>query len=88
MTSIPMISKNTDLNQLISQFSSSLQTLENENEHNFDDESQEDDYSDDEDKILDKYLINSNGDNITDILTSIRDELKNLNNNLSNKNVL
>merc|ERR1712054_203243 len=62
------IADNTDIAQLISQFSSSLNTFENENdnENNLTEETEED-YSDYDENMLDKYLINKDGKNICDI---------------------
>ena len=79
------IAENTDINQLINQFSSSLNTFENEqeNENNLTEETEE--YSDYDDNVLDKYLVNNEGRNICDILSDISLHLKELNKNLSEK---
>lgn len=80
------IADNTDINQLISQFSSSLNSFENEheNDNNLTEETEEE-YSDYDDNVLDKYLVNNDGKNICDILTEISCDLKELNENLSKK---
>lgn len=81
-TMLKSIADNTDINQLISQFSSSLNTFENENENenNLTEETEEE-YSDYDESMLDKYLINKDGKNICDILTDIHCELKKFNKN-------
>tara|TARA_Y100000589_G_C26764114_1_gene471042 strand:- start:35 stop:373 length:339 start_codon:yes stop_codon:yes gene_type:complete len=85
-TMLKSIADNTDINQLINQFSSSLNSFENEqeNENNLTDETEEE-YSDYDDNVLDKYLVNNHGKSICDILTDISLELKELNKNLSEK---
>jgi hypothetical protein len=72
------LASNNGIEQLLNQFSSSLNTLENENENNIDEET-EDYNSDYDDNTLDKYLINNEGKNICDILTDICSELKKIN---------
>ena len=85
-TMLKNIADNTDINQLISQFSSSLNSFENEHENNNNlTEETEEEYSDYDDNVLDKYLVNNDGKNICDILTEISCDLKELNKNLSKK---
>jgi len=77
------LAENNDIGNLINQFSSSLNSFENEHENNIDVET--DEYSDYDENMLDKYLINKDGKNISDILSEINNQLIELNKNLCEK---
>ena len=80
------LSSDENLTNLFKQFSSGFSNFTNtdNNNSNQDSEIQEDSEDLDFETLnLDKYLLSKDGDNLCDVLCSIKNELVNINNNLN-----
>mgnify|MGYP001460655098 CR=1 FL=1 len=78
------LSNDENLTNLFKQFSSGFSNFANTDNNNEETEIQEDSEDLDFEKLnLDKYLLSKDGDNLCDVLCSIKNELVNINNNLN-----
>jgi hypothetical protein len=78
------LSNDENLTNLFKQFSSGFSNFTNTDNNNEDTEIQEDSEDLDFETLnLDKYLLSKDGDNLCDVLCSIKNELVNINNNLN-----
>jgi len=78
------LSNDENLTNLFKQFSSGFSNFANADNNNEETEIQEDSEDLDFETLnLDKYLLSKDGDNLCDVLCSIKNELVNINNNLN-----
>jgi len=78
------LSNDENLTNLFKQFSSGFSNFANTDNNNEETEIQEESEDLDFETLnLDKYLLSKDGDNLCDVLCSIKNELVNINNNLN-----